>query len=69
MDYYKFGNGDKTFVILPGISIKSVLESKEAVADAYKAFGDDYTCYLVDYQTECKPRGVYNSCGLFWLCR
>lgn len=52
MDYYKFGNGDKTFVILPGISIKSVLESKEAVADAYKAFGDDYTCYLVDYQNE-----------------
>ena len=29
MEYFKFGNGNKNMIILPGVSIKSVMESEK----------------------------------------
>ena len=48
MEYFRFGTGDKVMVILPGLSVQSVMGSAEAVADAYSCFSDDFTVYLFD---------------------
>ena len=48
MDYIQFGSGKKTFVILPGLSIHSVMGLAQAVKTAYKDFTSDYTVYLFD---------------------
>ncbi len=45
-EYISFGTGEKVMIILPGLSIKSVLLSKEAVKNQYKIFENDYTVYL-----------------------
>lgn len=48
MDWFSFGNGDKTFVIIPGLSLRSVMLSARTVAAAYKQFADEYTVYVFD---------------------
>ena len=48
MEYYKFGHGDEAFVIIPGLSVQSVMGFASAVEDAYRVLADDYTIYLVD---------------------
>ena len=52
VDYFKFGQGEETFVILPGLSVQSVMGFAGLVADAYKVLGDNYTCYLFDRNKE-----------------
>ncbi len=48
MDYTVFGSGDKSFVILPGLSIHSVMRSAGAIAQAYRIFSEEYTVYVFD---------------------
>ena len=48
MDYFRFGSGERAFVILPGLSIQSVLLSKEAVAQGYASLAEYYTIYVFD---------------------
>ncbi len=48
MDYTTFGNGIKSFVILPGLSVHSVMGLVDLVAEAYKDFAEAYTVYLFD---------------------
>ena len=48
MDYVRFGKGSKNFVIIPGLSVKSVMGSAAAIADAYGMFADAYTVWLFD---------------------
>ena len=48
MDYLRFGDGEKVFVILPGLSVQSVLTYAESIASMYKPFVEDYTVYLFD---------------------
>lgn len=48
MDYFSFGSGSKNFVILPGISLKSIMLSAPAVAAAYADFGKDFTVWTFD---------------------
>lgn len=55
-DYIKFGRGKKPFVIIPGLSLKSVIGSAAAVADAYKDFANDYTVYVIDRRKDL-PKG------------
>ena len=52
MNYLKFGNGKKIFVILPGLSVQSVMGFADSVAEAYQIFADDYTVYLFDRRNE-----------------
>ena len=52
MDYLRFGHGEKTFVILPGISIGSIMQYADAVTGAYSLLADDYTIYLFDRRNE-----------------
>ena len=46
--YIKFGTGEKILVILPGISVQSVLPMASAVEKQYELFCRDYTVYLFD---------------------
>ena len=48
MDYIRFGQGRKTLVILPGLSVQSVIPSAGAITQAYQAMTDDYTVYLFE---------------------
>ena len=43
-----FGNGKKHLLILPGLSLGSVLRSAPAVALSYRGFCDDYSVTLLD---------------------
>lgn len=52
MDYFQFGKGEKTLVILPGISVQSVMGSADAVAEAYQSLTNDFTIYLFDRRKE-----------------
>ena len=55
MQYFSFGTGRKTFVILPGLSVKSVMDFADAVAEAYKIFADGYTVYVFDRRLDLPP--------------
>lgn len=48
MDYYSFGSGERAFVILPGVALRSVMLSAMAIQAAYRMFGDEYTVYVFD---------------------
>ena len=52
MRYMKFGTGPRTMVILPGLAVKSVLLSADAIANQYKSVTEDFTVYLFDRREE-----------------
>ena len=52
MNYCRFGQGKEVLVILPGLSIGSVLNYAEAVAEAYSLLSDSFTVYLFDRRNE-----------------
>lgn len=56
MKYCRFGNGSKTFVILPGLSVAPVSPAEDLIAQIYSAFTVDYTVYLFD-RRENAPEG------------
>lgn len=52
MDYCKFGTGEKVLVVLPGLSVQSVMASADAIAEAFKQYTDDYTVYVFERRNE-----------------
>lgn len=52
MDYCRFGRGAGTLVILPGLSVESVMNYADAVAEAYRPLADDFTVYVFDRRKE-----------------
>lgn len=48
MDYCRFGNGKRVFVIIPGLSIKPVTPLEPVIAGAFAPLADEFTVYLVD---------------------
>ena len=56
MDYCTFGSGRKILVILPGLSVQSVMLAADAVAQLYSSMTDDYTIYLFDRRKELPDR-------------
>ena len=59
MDYFRFGHGDQTLVILPGLSVESVMKFADTVAPAYASFEDRFTVYVFDRRKELPP--VYTN--------
>ncbi len=59
-DYAVFGRGKRVFVIIPGLSVKPVTESADAVAKAYSMFTENYTVYLFD-----RPREISEDMTVF----
>ena len=61
MDYFTFGEGEKTMVILPGLSIKPVSESASMVEDGYGIMKKDFTVYVFDRRKDApKDYSVYD---------
>ena len=52
MDYFRFGRGEKTLVILLGLSIDSVMKYANSVAEVYDSFAEDFTVYVFDRRKE-----------------
>ncbi len=48
MDYLRFGKGRDPLVILPGLSVQSVMGLGDLIAEAYQTLTEDYTVYLFD---------------------
>ena len=52
MDFFRFGHGKETLVILPGLSVDSVTRYADAVAEAYRPLADDFTVFVLDRRKE-----------------
>lgn len=52
MNFFRFGKGEKTMVILPGLSVQSVMGLAEAVANEYDIMANDFTVYVFDRRSE-----------------
>lgn len=52
MDFFRFGCGGEALAILPGLSVQSVMNLADAVADAYRLLADDFTVYVFDRRRE-----------------
>ena len=48
MDYFCFGEGEKIFVILPGLSIQPVSLNADAISAGYASLAKDYTVYVFE---------------------
>ncbi len=48
MDYLRFGNGARNLVIIPGVSVQSVMNYAESITDSYKLLTEDFTVYVFD---------------------
>lgn len=48
MEYFRFGEGTRTMVILPGLSVQSVMDSANAVEHEYREMEADFTVYVFD---------------------
>ena len=55
IDYIKFGSGAKTLVILPGLSVQSVMLSAAAIEKAYGVLAKEFTVYVFDRRKELPP--------------
>ena len=58
MEYCKFGTGSKIMVVIPGLGIRSVMESADFIAEAFSLFHEKYTIYVFERRKELPP--VYN---------
>ena len=56
MDYFRFGSGEKNLVILPGLSVQSVMGAADAVASAYASVAERFTIWVFDRRAELPPR-------------
>lgn len=48
MECFRFGAGRRPLVILPGLSVKSVMASAQSVAGQYRGFTRDFTVWVFD---------------------
>ena len=48
MDVLRFGRGKDPLVILPGLSVQSVMGLGDLIAEAYQVLAEEYTVYLFD---------------------
>ena len=46
--YFRFGQGKRPMIILPGLSVKSILIYKDMIADAFDEFKNDFEVYVFD---------------------
>lgn len=75
MDYIKFGNGEMTFIIIPWLSLKSVLLNEEVIAASFSRFTNDFTVYLFDrikdipnnYSIHDMAEDTYNAITNLWI--
>ena len=47
-EYFSFGRGKKPLVIIPGLSVQSILLFKDIIKSSYEIFSEDFTVYVID---------------------
>lgn len=52
MDYCRFGNGKRVFVLIPGLSTGPLTPMEPAIAANYAAFTEEFTVYMFDRRNE-----------------
>jgi pimeloyl-ACP methyl ester carboxylesterase len=52
MDYFRFGSGTETLVILPGLSVLNIMPMAALVASSYEIFSKDFTVYLFERRSD-----------------
>ena len=52
MRYFRFGSGERNLVILPGISVTSVMSLADAIAKQYERFTHDFTVWVFDRRSD-----------------
>ncbi|MBQ6971968.1 MAG: alpha/beta hydrolase [Synergistaceae bacterium] len=62
MDYFRFGKGNRTLVILPGISVKSVMNYAGAIEESYRLLAEDFTVCVMDRRKDIPAR--YSVCDM-----
>lgn len=78
-EFFRFGSGEKTLVILPGLSARSVTLSAEAVARQYALFEKEFRVYLFERVSDPPARytladmagdaaGAFDALGLENAC-
>ena len=55
MEFFRFGKGKRTLVILPGLSVQSVMGAADAIAAAYREMDSVFTTYVFDRRRELPP--------------
>lgn len=55
MEYAKFGNGPRPLVVIPGLAIRSVMKSADALQVPFKMFTEGYTLYFFDRRKDVDP--------------
>ena len=46
MKFFRFGNGEKTMVIIPGLSVQSVMGLASSIRRDYEVMEKDFTVFL-----------------------
>lgn len=64
MKYIRFGSGKKNYVIIPGLSVHSVLGLWKAIEESHRAFTKEYTVYLFD-----RPEVLNPGCTIREIAR
>ena len=75
IEYLSFWNWKEPFIILPWLSIKSVLLNEEAITALFSKFSEKYTVYLIDrikevpdnYTIENMAEDTFNVIKKLWL--
>lgn len=52
MNYFSFGKGEKTLVILPGLSVQSVMNSADIIEKAYEKIAESFKVFVFDRRNE-----------------
>ena len=60
--YFSFGSGAKTFVMLPGLSVRSVMNDAKLIAKAYENLEEEYTVYVFDRREDMPD--PYDVCSM-----
>ena len=55
MEYAQFGSGPRPLVVIPGLAIKSVMKSADALQVPFKMFTEGYTLYFFDRRKDVAP--------------
>ena len=56
MDCFSFGSGDRTMVIIPGLSVQSVMGFADLVKEEYRELTDTHTIYVFDRRKDLPKR-------------
>ena len=59
--YLKFGSGKRNLIILPGLSVQSVLPYAGSIEKHYEVFSEKFTVYLLERRNELPPEYTIND--------